>query len=80
MEVASGKHPRFSRVTPVQLYFVTDAQYKKLPRSKRKNFKRCPECGKWFDMRELDEVFYHCVDGHVPKAKIQFRSPDVTVE
>ena len=54
---------------------VTDAQYKKLSKSERKQFKRCPECGKWFDMRDLDDVFFHCVDGHVPKEEIQFREP-----
>ena len=54
---------------------VTDADYKKLPRAERKHFKRCSECRKWFDMRDLDEVFFHCVDGHVHKADIQFREP-----
>jgi len=54
---------------------VTDAQYKKLSKSERKQFKRCPECGKWFDMRDLDDVFFHCVDGHVHKSDIQFREP-----
>jgi len=65
----------------VQPYWVvTDADYKKLPRRERGHFKRCPECREWFDMRELHDVFFHCVDGHVPKTDIQFQGPDFRVE
>jgi len=79
--VKSGKHPDFGCPGPVQPYpAVTDGEYKKLSKSERKQFKRCPECGKWFDMRELDDVFFHCVDQHIPKTDVQFRSPDIKAD
>lgn len=34
------------------------------PVDEREHFMRCPECGGWFDMRDLGQVAEHMREGH----------------
>lgn len=42
----------------------------KLPSSERVHFMQCGTCGEMFDMRSLDEVFFH--EDHIQRPDIQY--------
>lgn len=44
----------------------------------REHFTQCRECFKWWDMRSLDDVAFHC-GGHVERADLHVQ-PGVRVE
>jgi hypothetical protein len=33
--------------------------FKYIPREERRHFMKCPDCGEYFDMRDLQDVFNH---------------------
>ena len=53
--------------------------YETLSPEEKIHFLRCSECGEWFDCRQLDEVFFHCVDHH-DRPDIQYDGPGVRIE
>lgn len=36
------------------------------PKDEREHFIKCPECGQYFDCRELEQVLHHAEPGHGP--------------
>jgi len=50
---------------------MTNADFSALPPREKQHFMRCPECGEWFDKRDLDAVFFHCTD-HVQRPDIPY--------
>jgi hypothetical protein len=41
---------------------VSTTAYNEAAPEDREHFMKCEECGEMFDMRQLDEVFYHAFD------------------
>ena len=53
---------------------MSDIAYNEASEEDRQHFMKCEECGAMFDMRCLDEVFFHCTD-HKPRPDIQHAGP-----
>lgn len=49
------------------------------PRAERMHFMECEECGRWFDMRSLDDTVFHGF-GHVERPDIPSAGPGVRME
>lgn len=45
--------------------------FENAPEEDKKHFQQC-ECGEYFDRRDLDEVFFHCVADHIPQPDIPY--------
>jgi hypothetical protein len=50
---------------------MTKAELETLSAEEQKHFHSCQACGEYFDMRQLDEVMFHCTD-HKPRPDIQY--------
>lgn len=57
---------------------MTFDHHNEIPADEALHFMQCRECHKWFDMRSLDDVFFH--EDHIDRPDCQVPGPGVRIE